>query len=290
MLRRLLVPLLLLAPAAALANPSRITTFDPPPPGVAYDQYRERWAGGSNSLPYGLGDAASVLNHARDMTSVTRAMDAMSARGFLRRPQWDIGLTRDGYSCAVISFEKPGFDPAAQGSQQPAVLVITKSYEVPDVGYRPTTQVLGCTLRDSCGTFTFASEACDSVFAIVGVPSVGPLAAVETGAEADATVGSGWSRDDESFIYRYSAYDPADNGTWNTYISPGMRYLLEQEAKQLMVGARIGAVGGAINAITSGKATWATLALNVSLGTLYGMYCADAAFWLNPPDTSQVGR
>jgi len=289
-LRRLLVPLLLLVPAAAIANPSRITTYDPPVEGVAYDQYRERWRGGSNSLPYGLGDAASVLDHARDMTCVTHAMDEMSARGFLRRPLWDIGLTRDGYSCAVISFEKPGFDPVAQGSQQPAVLVITKSYEVSDVGYRPTTQVLGCTLRDSCGTFTFASDACDSVFAVVGVPSVGSLDALETGTEAGAAVGSGWSRDDESFIYRYSAYDPADNGTWNTYISPGMRYLYEQEARAVMLGAKLGAIGGVANALTSGKMTWATLALNVSVCMLYGVLCADATFWLNPPDTSRVGR
>lgn len=287
MFSRTLTLLLLLIPALALANLKKTTTGDAPPEGGGY-VYQTQWGGGPNSLPYGMGDAAVVRHHALELTCVRSAIETMSARGYARREDLDLGATRAGYACAVIAFEKPGFDPLAHGTDQPVVLVVSKSYFVPGVGFVPTTQVLGLTLRDSSGSFTLSNDAQDAVFAMVGVSAAGTGGALADPGLEDGAIAPQPMIDDESFIYHLTTYETSVPFMFQPHLSPGTQYLATMQSKTIMAGAEIGAVGALLSFIESPPGTIYDAVGRVTLGTLFGIWSADLMFWVMPPDTTNI--
>jgi hypothetical protein len=287
MFGRMLTLLLLLIPAFAIANPVRTSTGDAPPEGGGFI-CPTQWRGGPNSLPFGMRDAAEVRHHALELTCVQGAIETMTARGYVRRADLDLGATRDGYACAVIAFEKPGFDPLAHGADQPVLIVATKPYFVPEVGFVPTTQVLGMTLRDSSGVFTLSDNPSDEIFAMIGVTSTEAGGALADPGLEDGAIAPHPLWNDEALEFRYTTFETSTPFMFQPHLSPGTQYLAAMQTKTIMAGAEIGAVGILVSFRDWPPGTMFDAVGRVALGTIFGMWSADRMFWVTPPDTTHI--
>ncbi|HYM80581.1 MAG TPA: hypothetical protein VEY91_04105 [Candidatus Limnocylindria bacterium] len=236
------------------------------------------YTGSLNTLPYGMNDGPDVARHALTMPCVQAAIDRMLAQGYLRRVDLDAGFTRTGYSCAAVGFEKPGH---AVTERQPVVLVITKPEMVEGIGIIPATQVLAGVVTDSADVLVAVVGPADSAMAVSGTNSNG-FDGMETpgGGTGSGTVEP--ERDDEDFVYRYSAHEVGGWTDWRARTSPGAQCLWTQWDQRVRTGtisSMIGGMGGFINGWNSGV-------VSVSLGALSGFYNANATYWANPPDTT----
>jgi hypothetical protein len=262
----------------ARARPREIAAGDERPDGNYY-QFQVRYSGGTNTLPYGMADAAHVLNHARGMPVVLEGVSRMTSRGYIRRPDLDCSLTQGGHSLVAISFEKPGENVMLK---QPVLMVITRACEVPGYGFVPATQVFGGLTYDSAGVIRCTSTPADSAICIQGT--------LVGGSAADAVIASalgggfGTHRDDEDFVYKYSAHEPRMGGGWDwrSWTSPGMQELWHGWAREVSTQS-IQAALGALPAFRTGIADGIIASACAGASAFY---TASNRYWSNPPDTT----
>lgn len=139
----------------AHAAPSRVeVTYSPPlsypGPNIVLPALTSTWNGGPTSLPYNSGATSEQLvSHALSIAGVQQVMDALSAQGFLRRPDGDAGFTGVGRSTVIVSFQRPGV-PIEE--EQPFVYVSSFAiYRRDWNGFIPVTMVMGASAADSAG-------------------------------------------------------------------------------------------------------------------------------------------
>lgn len=252
---------------------------------VGYYEWRDQYHGGEQSLPYGLIDARTILDHADGLVAVSYAVAQLEARGYVRRPDGDVAGTQVGFSFAAMAFEKPGYDI---DERQPVIIVTTRAVEVQDVGFRPATMLYAAMFRDSAGVVVIDASPADSAIAFMG-ELTGGSSVLKRGMNAALGVPRRPDKDDESFVYRYSAFEEP-HGTWqyrNT-TSPGMQMLMSQAYQHTAWSAAGGAATGFANGyVRGGMAGGVTRGL---VGGYISGYVAWHQFWLNPPDTSRVVR
>ncbi len=249
---------------------------------VGYYEWKDRYPGGEQALPYGYNDAAAVLTHARTMPAVTQAIEQLVARGYVRRPDTDVAGTQRGFSFACLGFEKPG---SPVSDRQPLLVVATKAFEVPNVGFRPASQVYAGLFADSAGCVRVVSTPSDSAFGVVGQPIGASTSLTRT---LDAYFGipaSPLAFRDEWLEFRYTAYEH-HAGTWqyrNT-TSPAMQALMSEAYQVTAWNATMGAIAGVTGFAAGPQIGTAT--------TLLGAYTSGLAawgtFWIEHPDTIRV--
>lgn len=258
-----------------------------PPPDYGYFTYQTEWGGGPYSLPYGsLVDVWSLLSHCPNMQPVQVGINAMLARGWTRRADTDVAFTQNGHSVVVLGFQKPGTEPDQPGAKQPFLMVVSRSLEIPGVGYVPATQILGMVGRDSAGSILPSFDPADSSLAVVGM--------TELDGWADA-MGYDYPRlnqplgADQFEDFRYSVHEGASFQSAG-YVSPGMQYLSDQCLAQTWSAGLAGAATGLASAGWSPPCagSWACVGARVSVGFCLGAYSAYNRFWASPPDTNNL--
>jgi hypothetical protein len=279
---RRLVPLLCLALSLPLAGTVSATvvrtddgTSDPVQlPG--YNELRDQFPGGSQALPYGVGNPAGVLDHARGMSAVAGAIATLEARGYIRRPAADVAGTERGFSFACIAFEKPG---SAMAERQPLLIVATRAYEIPNVGFVPTTQLYAAMFRDSAGQVQVTSSPADSAIAFVG-ELLGTPNATTRAIGAYLANPNGPLVTDEDLAFRYSAYE-RNAGTWQYHstTSPEMQSLMSQAYQNTAWNAAGGMITGTLGFAAGPQAGVASVLLN---GYVSGLV-AWKTFWISHP-------
>jgi len=244
--------------------------------------WREQYPGDEVDLPYGWCHPVTVLDHARRMASVRVATDMLLARGYVRRVDTDAAFTDVGYACALLGFEKPGH---TVDELQPVLYVITRAVEVPDVGWRPASQVFSSVLRDSSGVAIPAVAAEDSSLFVFGVMQSGDRA-LDT-AMSRALAGRApdiMNPDLPPFTsYRHSVGE--FEYVCPPSVSAGMQALIEEGWRQAAIGAALGATASAPALRTGG---WGVA--TVAMSAIVGAYRAYSAYWYQRPDTTQVRR
>ena len=263
---------------SARARPRTLRAGDEKPDGIYY-QFQTRYSGGPNTLPYGMADALHVLNHARAMPVVYQGIIRMLSRGYIRRADLDCSMTQGGHSLVAIAFEKPGYDVT---QRQPVLMVITRACEVPGLGFVPATQVFGGLAYDSAGVIRTTSTPADSTVFICGTLAGASMA--DQAIESAIGGGHGTHRDDESFVYKYSAHEPRAGGGWDwrSWTSPGMQELWNGWSRE--VGTQT--IMGALSSLPSWRTGLDNGLLSTSCSAAVAFYSATVNFWSHPPDTT----
>lgn len=252
-------------------NEAPINTSD-----MSYYEHQDKYEGGPQSLPYGMGNAVAVLDHARDMNSVNLAIATLQQRGYVRRPQSDVAGTQRGASFACIAFEKSGSPITAR---QPLLMIATQSIEVLGVGYVPATQIYAAMIADSAGQLRVFSTPADSALEFVG-ELFGGSSVMTRKVNAYFGAPTGINKSDEDFVYRYSAYE-SPHGTWQYHntTSPEMQGLMSQAYQNVAWNA----VGGAVTGLTGFAAGPQMGIATTLLGGYTSGLVAWHVFWIEHP-------
>jgi len=230
------------------------------------------WNGGPHTLPYGAANGGVVLDHLHAMEFMQPAIDEMQRQGYIRRQDLDLATTHEGYSSAILAFEKQG---RPVDREEAIILVVTKPFWIVDFGWIPVTQVTGGIVCDSAGVVFTKTSAVDSALALVGTVSTLSIA---PGLEPMV------NSDDLEF--RYSCHENRPWSGFENHMSPGMQCLWKQWGQRMGVAAGAGMVSGLAGEFASGRFGWQTLAAKATVGAAVGMWTANENFWLSPPDTS----
>jgi hypothetical protein len=228
--------------------------------------------GGPLTLPYGVANGTIVLDHLHTLHFIDPAIQAMLWHGYVRRFDLDAAATHDGYSSALLAFEKPGV-PVDQ--QEAIIMVITKPFWLEDTGWIPVTQVIGGLVCDSAGVVFTKTSVVDSALALIGTTSSNSLSS-----------GGGSQVSSDDLEFRYTSYE---HGPWTGFganLSPGQQCMWKQWGQRMASSGAGGAIGGTVGAMASGEFGWQSLAARATVGAAIAMWTANENFWISPPDTA----
>ena len=272
MLKRLAACALWLAlagPAHAISPHPLAHPVQPVPEGGVTAAY---YSGGTHTLPFGVANGTIVLDHLHTMAFLQPAIEEMLRRGYIRRMDLDAAATHDGYSSALLAFERPG---VPVDREEPILLVITKPYWLVENGWIPVTQVMGGTVCDSAGVVFTRTSPADSALAMIGITD---QFAVSPGAQPRVN--------DDDLDYRYTAHESANYSGFTNHMSRGTQCMWNHWGQRMAVAGAGGAIGGSMGALSSGQFGWQSIAARATVGAAIAMWTANENFWISPPDTA----
>lgn len=245
------------------------------------------YRGSSETLPYGhtSGFDAGITAHALTMPSVQYAIQQMTARGYVRRPDGDMGCTVPGYSVAVLGFERPGV-PVSE--MYPVITVYTRPFYVNRrLKWVPVTQVSCGIFRDSSGVLVPTQTAADSAFLISSTGTAPPAPGeIERAMLESLRQECVHCPNPDLLTWLYTTYQDVYERTYGS-LSPGRQYYVREYSQRMSI-----AIGSA--ALTYGSQWFAPPPAPGWAGGVFSMSVAAASthlrFMLSPPDTTHLGR
>ncbi len=283
---------LLLCVIPALAQASVVRRGEPGEDQSTYTEWQDMFPGDQNSLAYGSILPLAAMDHALTMPGVIEGINNMLGHGYTREPNADYASSRQGYAVVVLGFRKPGVDIAAQ---EPILIVATKAFEVPNVGWRPATQIYGGVIAESSGVWVPRADGDDKPLFICGTPvqttNQGALIANKFGVPLpppgmssspnsteqlpDYSNVSCWSE-----IVAIGVNNMMCNAfAWYDSQSPGTQALWQGTFR----AGTLGALGGAYSAGRSSEGN----PLAMAGGAAFGAAMSMKAYWSNKPDSTR---
>ena len=257
-----------------------------------YTKWQDEFPGDQNSLGYGAIPPQSAMDHALAMPSVIVGVNNMMSHGYVREPNADYASSRQGYAVVVLGFRKPGIDIMVE---EPILVVATKAYEVPNVGWRPATQVSGGVIVDSSGVWVPRAEGSDLPVFICGTPTttteLGSLIAGEFGVPLPAQ-GASLGGNQQEQLPDYSNVScwseivaiginnrVCGAFTWYESQSPGTKVAWQGTIRAGYMGALTGAYSG-------GRSSGGN-PIAMAGGAAFGATMGTTLYWASRPDTTR---